>query len=359
MGAAMIAQKNWDSIRNSGNGVVTAVASRNAEKAQKFIDICQASRPVTELPAAIGGYEELLKRDDVDAVYIPLPTGLRKEWVIKAAEAGKHVMCEKPCAISADDLREMIAACEANQVQFMDGVMYMHSKRLPILRQVLSDGTSVGKLKRIQCQFSFCAPDEFIRDNIRLSSDLEPHGCLGDLGWYTIRMALFANYYELPVQVIGRQLEEHDRAGSPSPVPMEFSGELLFKDGVSAGFYNSFLTEHQQLVHISGSKGNVTLNDFVLPWYGNELSFEVSNPVFDFTGCVCVMERHSEIHHIPEYSNNAPDAQETNLFRKFNELALSGKPDPFWPEVALKTQIVMDACLTSARNGSIPVEVSL
>ncbi|WP_417850614.1 Gfo/Idh/MocA family protein [Thalassoglobus sp.] len=357
LGAATIAKKNWDAIRNSGNGVVTAVASRKQESAQAFIDECQLSRPVRELPEAVEGYEALLHRDDVDAVYIPLPTGLRKEWVIKAAQAGKHVMCEKPCAVSVSDLKEMIAACEENNVQFMDGVMYMHSKRMPELRKVIDDGESVGKIKRIQSHFSFCAPEEFIQGNIRVSSELEPQGCVGDLGWYTIRMSLFAMNYELPQQVVGRQLSQHGREDSPSPVPMEFSGELLFQNGASAGFYNSFLTEHQQLVHISGSKGNITLNDFVLPWCGNEMSFEVNNAVFDFTGCVCVMEKHTRIHHIGEYSNNAPDSQETNLFRTFSQLALTGKPDPFWPEIALKTQIVMDACLESARNGSVPVDI--
>ncbi len=358
LGAADIARKNWDSIRLSGNGVLSAVASRDQSRAQQFIDDCQASRPVEEIPEAIGGYDELLQRDDVDAVYIPLPTGLRKDWVIKAAQAGKHVMCEKPCAVSVADLKEMIDACQENNVQFMDGVMYMHSKRLVELRKALDDGESVGQLKRIQTHFSFCAPEEFIRGNIRVSSELEPQGCVGDLGWYTIRMALFAMNYELPQQVIGRQLSQHGREDSPSPVPMEFSGELLFANGVSAGFYNSFLTEHQQLVHLSGTKGNISLNDFVLPWSGSELSFEVNNAVFTATGCEFVMEKHTTIHNIGEYSNNAPDAQEVNLFRTFSALALSGAPDPFWPEVSLKTQIVMDACLESSQNGSVPVEIN-
>lgn len=357
LGTAMIARKNWDAIRNSGNGNVQAVASRSEERAQQFIDECQASRPVSHNPVAVGSYDELIQRDDLDAIYIPLPTGMRKDWVIKAAEAGKHVLCEKPCAVTADDLAEMIDACKQNNVQFMDGVMYVHSKRMDALRAAIDDGQSVGRLKRIQSHFSFCAPEDFMQDNIRLSSDLEPHGCLGDLGWYTIRLSLFANNYQMPKQVIGRQLEEHLRGDSPSPVPMEFSGELLFEDGVSAGFYNSFLTEHQQLVHISGSKGNISYNDFVLPWAGNELSFEVNNAVFNFQDCVCYMEKHTKTEYIAEFSNNDPGAQETNLFRTFNELALSGQPDTFWSDIALKTQIVMDACLKSARNGSQPVEI--
>ena len=72
----------------------------------------------------------MLAAKDVDALYIPLPTGLRKEWVIRAAQAGKHIVCEKPCAINAADLREMVDACRQHRVQFMDGVMFMHSRRL-------------------------------------------------------------------------------------------------------------------------------------------------------------------------------------------------------------------------------------
>ena len=96
LSTAGIARKNWEAIRNSGNGTITAVASRDAAKAQQFIDECQAEVPFDEAPRAIGSYDEIVTADDVDAVYIPLPTGLRKEWVIKAANAGRHMMCEKP-----------------------------------------------------------------------------------------------------------------------------------------------------------------------------------------------------------------------------------------------------------------------
>jgi predicted dehydrogenase len=72
----------------------------------------------------------------VDAVYIPLPTGLRKEWVLRAAAAGKHVLCEKPCGLSLAEVREMTDACRENRVQFMDGVMFMHNPRMRRLREL-------------------------------------------------------------------------------------------------------------------------------------------------------------------------------------------------------------------------------
>lgn len=292
LSCATIARKNWQAIRRSGNGVVTAVASRSVDRARQFIDECQHEQPFDEIPQALGRYEELLARDDIDAVYIPLPTGIRKEWVIRAAQAGKHVMCEKPCAPSYADLIEMTDACREHGVQFMDGVMYMHSSRMPLMKERLQDGETIGELRRIASQFSFRAPEEFLTGNIRVNSQLEPHGCLGDLGWYTIRFALWAVDYRMPHTVMGRMLSRFGRPDSPQPVPTEFSAELLFDNGVSAGFYTSFVTEHQQWVNLSGSKGYLELNDFVLPFFGNSLSFRTENCVFDVNGCEFHMQRH-------------------------------------------------------------------
>ncbi|MFI4981964.1 MAG: Gfo/Idh/MocA family oxidoreductase, partial [Nevskiales bacterium] len=87
LGSANIARKNWKAIHNAGNSALVAVASRERSRAQRFIDECQASAPVKAAPAACGSYEELLGRRDLDAVYIPLPTGIRKEWVLRAAQA--------------------------------------------------------------------------------------------------------------------------------------------------------------------------------------------------------------------------------------------------------------------------------
>jgi len=347
MGTATIARKNWHAILNSGNGTITAVASRTSSRADQFISECQAQYPYETTPQACGKYDELLSRDDVDAIYIPLPTGLRKEWVLKAASAGKHVMCEKPCAVSAADLNEMTSACRENNVQFMDGVMYMHSARMEAFRKEINAG-SIGEMKRITSQFSFRAPDEFLTDNIRVSSTLEPQGALGDLGWYTIRFTLWAMNFAMPQWVSGRIISSLGRPDSPAPVPTEFSGEMQFDGGISAGFYNSFLTEHQQWVNISGSKGHMQISDFVLPNLGNTSGFDIENSHFNVENCLFTMERHHRRVGVREYSNNHPTAQETQLFRKFNDIVLSGKLDPHWPEISLKTQRVMDACQESA-----------
>src|SRR5579863_9653475 len=117
LGTAQIARKNWKAIRHSNNGVVAAVASRELERSRRFIAECQAEVPFAAPPQAVGSYAELLASREIDAVYVPLPTGIRKEWVVRAAEAGKHVVCEKPCAINDADLAEMLAVCQRHQVQ--------------------------------------------------------------------------------------------------------------------------------------------------------------------------------------------------------------------------------------------------
>ncbi|MFO1096572.1 MAG: Gfo/Idh/MocA family oxidoreductase [Planctomycetaceae bacterium] len=355
LGTANIARKNWRAIANTGNGTLVAVASRTADRAAQYIAQCQADSPFPQSPLPVGGYEQLLARKDVDAVYIPLPTGLRKEWVLRAAAAGKHVMCEKPCGLNAADVAEMLAACRKANVQFMDGVMFMHSARLARMREVLDDGASVGEIRRINSHFSFRAPDDFWNSNIRASSELEPLGCLGDLGWYDVRFALWAMKYVLPTQVTGRLLAQRGRTDSPQPVPTEFSGELLFPGGASADFFCSFLSAHDQRAGVEGAKGYLHLSDFVLPFTGNELAFQVEQSQFVVKGSDFQMQRHSRRITVPEHSHGQPQAQETLLFRKFGELVLGGRPDPFWGDVALKTQQVVDACLKSALNGNTPV----
>ncbi len=357
VGTATIAQKNWKSIWNAANATLSAVASRDVSRSQQFIDACQGQVPFAPVPRALGSYEELLASDDIDAVYIPLPTGIRKEWVLRAAEAGKHVMCEKPCGVDEASLVEMLDACRRNNVQFMDGVMFSHSKRLDKIREVFDNGESIGTFRRIASQFSFCADDQWLRGNIRTTSGLEPHGCLGDLGWYNIRFALWAMNWSMPKWVSGRILKQLGGAESDSPVPVEFSGEMFFDGDVSASFYCSFITEHQQWVNVSGTKGNLQLNDFVLPYFGSSVTFDVNNAVFDLAGCDFNMERHVQQIEANEYSSGHPNAQETNLFRTFSELALSGHPDPFWGDIALKTQQVMEACLQSARDGGQDVKL--
>ena len=356
LGAANIAQKNWKGIRNSGNATVTGVGSRDFEKCREFIARCQAEAPMEKMPRAFGSYDEVLASADVDAVYIPLPTGIRKEWVLKAAAAGKHVICEKPCAATVADLEEMLAVCQEHKVQFMDGVMFMHSRRLERIGEVLKSGDGIGAIKRITSAFTFGSTPEFISGNIRTHSALEPLGCLGDLGWYCIRFALWAMDWQMPVEVTGRTISQINRGNSP--VPIDFAGELFFDDGISAGFHCSFIAANQQWAKIGGDQGYLELEDFVLPFAGSELRFQVQKTEFHVNGCDFKMEPNTKSFTVSEHSHGDPNAQESNLFRSFSNQVLSGKLNTSWPEIALKTQRISCACFESAYQGgrAIPLQ---
>ncbi len=356
LSTAWIGMKNWQSVALSGNGEIVAVASRDAAKAQAWIDECSAHVPCSSGPEAVEGYDALLARDDIDAVYIPLPTGVRAEWVIKAAQAGKHILCEKPCGVDVAELETIISACDAASVQFMDGVMFMHSKRLDALRETLTDG-SIGELRRIASAFSFNGGDDFREGNIRMHSELEPLGCVGDLGWYNIRFSLWVMDYAMPKAVSGRMLRGAARSDSPDQVPMEFSGELFFDADVTANFYCSFLTANQQWAHVSGTNGTVRLDDFVVPFYGSELHYTVSNTESNQHVCDFNMERRDRIVATPEYGGSHPTSQETNLFRNFGNLVLNGTPDKKWGDIALKTQKISMACIESAKQNGARVEL--
>ena len=352
MSTANIGRKNWHSINFSGNGKVTAVASRTLASSQKYIDECQAAAPFAQPPRAVEGYENLLSADDIDAVYIPLPTGIRKQWVIRAANAGKHVLCEKPCAANADDLAEMIAACKSNNVQFMDGVMYMHSLRLSKIKEAIQE---IGDLRRITSHFSFLGGKDFAKSNIRTSSELEPLGCLGDLGWYNIRFALWVMDYQMPQRVTGRFLQQHRRDDCSGDVPIEIEGELHFEGGVSSAFYNSFVTGYEQWANISGTQGYISVQDFVNPVAGPKMQFQVRSPKRPVDRGDFAMLGNGQTVVVDQPGSSGPHAQETNLFRNFGSIVLSGNLDDHWPNIALQTQRLADACMASANNDGLPV----
>ncbi len=348
LGAARIARQNWKAIASSGNNIVTGVAARDRARAEQFVRECHAQFPFAKTPIVFDDYAQLLASPEIDAVYIPLPTGLRKEWVVRAAEAGKHVLCEKPCAINAAELREMTAACAQHGVQFMDGVMFMHSPRLATLRAMLDDTSRLGQLRRITSMFCFAGNEAEFHTNIRVQAELEPAGCLGDLGWYCLRFSLFARGWTLPASVTGRVLS----VARDGITPTQFSGELLWADGISAGFYCSFVTELQQWAVVSGAKGSLRVPDFVHPHNSYEPGFEINTtPHAVAASPGTAMPTRAGALGEPGHAT----AQDTRMFINFAHQVRSGKLNAEWPDIAWKTQLLTDACLASARNDSRPV----
>ncbi|MFN4208890.1 MAG: Gfo/Idh/MocA family protein, partial [Agrobacterium albertimagni] len=126
-------------IQDAENAVVTAVASRDLARAREMADRFS-------VPHAFGSYEEMLASDVIDAVYIPLPTSQHVEWSIKAANAGKHVLCEKPIALKADEIDAIIEARDRNKVLVTEAYMVTYAPVWLKVRELLAEG-AIGQLK--------------------------------------------------------------------------------------------------------------------------------------------------------------------------------------------------------------------
>ncbi|MCW0001250.1 Gfo/Idh/MocA family oxidoreductase [Pararhizobium sp. YC-54] len=159
-------------IQDAENCVVTAISSRDLSKARAMADRFS-------VPHAFGSYEEMLASDLIDAVYIPLPTSQHVEWTIKAANAGKHVLCEKPIALKASEIDALIEARDRNKVLVSEAYMVTYSPVWRKVRSLLAEG-AIGRLRHVQGAFTY-----FNRDagNMRNKPELGGGG-LPDIGVY-------------------------------------------------------------------------------------------------------------------------------------------------------------------------------
>lgn len=157
VGAASIAKKNARAIERSERCALVAVASRSKEKAEAWVSELglQASCKCVE------GYDALLSDPDVDAVYVPLPTALHLEYVVKAAAAGKHVLVEKPVGRTLAEVRQMVEACRTAGVAFLDGTMFVHHDRFKQMGRLFAD-SRFWRPTRVSSAFTFCG-DEQVR----------------------------------------------------------------------------------------------------------------------------------------------------------------------------------------------------
>lgn len=332
LGCAGIAIKVCEAIKEAKNARCIAVASRALEKAEAFA--------AENAPGATAcSYDELLANPDVQVVYIPLPTGLRKEWVLKAAAAKKHVLCEKPLATNLQDAIEMVEACKSNGVQFMDDTMLMHHDRMNEMKKVIDDKEQFGAVKHVVSAFSipFGNEEEFAGNNIRMNADTEPLGCLGDLGWYCTRVSLWAFGYEEPESVCCVYLDK-----TADGVPTSVHALMRYKGGRSATFDCSFKCVIRQWGEVVGEKQVLNWDDLVVTEKKTEASFSVSTASISEKAITFPKE-------IVSTRTVTGCVQHTQLVEKMSILA-SGSVDEFWPTVALQTHRVLIAFETSAKK---------
>ncbi len=223
------------------HGEVHAIASRSVDQAQAVAD---------ELGIAVahGSYEALLDDPTIDAVYIPLPNHLHAEWTIKAAEAGKHVLCEKPIALDAAEARQMVEVCERAGVKLMEAFMYRLHPAWLAARQMIASG-NIGELQSVQTWFGYHNADPTNIRNVAASGG----GALYDIGCYAVSGSRFL-FDDEPIRAQGMFRRE-----TPDGVDVIAAGLLEFPGGI-ATFATSTRTETDQQVVAHGSDGLLSIS---------------------------------------------------------------------------------------------------
>jgi len=234
-------EKVIPAIQNSENCEVVAIASRSEERSRQAADRLQ-------IPKAYGSYEALLADPDVNVIYNPLPNHLHVPWSIRALEAGKHVLCEKPIGLSSSEGRELIdAGAKHPELKLMEAFMYRHHPQWQRARQLVRDG-AIGRLRTIQSAFSYYNVDP---DNVRNHADIGGGGLM-DIGCYPISLSRFVFETE-PVRVSGILEQDPD-----FHVDRLASAILDFGDGISTFTCSMQLSPYQR-VNIFGDRGRIEI----------------------------------------------------------------------------------------------------
>jgi predicted dehydrogenase len=233
-------------IQASRNGELLAVASRDLRAARDFAE-------ASGIPEHHGCYEDLLADDRVDAVYNPLPNSMHKDWTIRAAERGKHILCEKPLALDAAQCRDMAAAADANGVKLMEAFMYRFHPRTDRVLELLGEGT-IGEIRAIRSSFTFRLTRP---ENIRWDPELGG-GALMDVGCYCVNVSRTLAGAE-PVEV--QALANLRSTG----VDQELAGTLRFADGLLAHFDCALTLERCEAYEVAGTEGFLRVPAAFLP----------------------------------------------------------------------------------------------
>jgi len=233
-------------IRQSERSELVAVASRTLDKAQAYAQ-------EWDIPTAYGSYQALLADPQVDVVYISLPNTMHGEWTVKAAEAGKHVLCEKPLVPTLAEFDQVEAAAAASGVTVFEAFMYLHHPQTRTVQTLVREG-KVGQVQLITSWFSFYLPPEQ-STNIRLNPELAG-GSLWDVGVYPNSMVV-AMLGTAPVEVWAQQ------AVGETGVEVTLLGQMRFADGAVAQIASSFRMPFRWGTEIIGDAGILTIPS---PW---------------------------------------------------------------------------------------------
>jgi len=228
-------------MRQSEHCEIVAIASRNLQTAK-------SAAQQLGIPAAYGSYDELLQDANIDAVYIPLPNHLHVPVSLQAIEAGKHVLCEKPIALTSAEGQQLVDAAKAHpELKVMEAFMYRHHPQWLRAKQIVAEG-GIGELRSIQSVFSYFDDDAAsICNQVDLGG-----GGLMDIGCYNISLSRFL-FDRMPKRVMG--IVDYD---SQFKTDRHASGMMDFGDGTSAFTCSTQMTDYQR-VNIFGTTGRVEI----------------------------------------------------------------------------------------------------
>jgi predicted dehydrogenase len=252
LGCARICRRGMiEGIRSSSVAALAGIASRRADTARDWA--CEFG-----IPHAYSSYEALLADKAIDAVYIPLPNDQHARYTLMAAEAGKHVLCEKPLACSVDEAARMVAGCRRHGVILMEAFMWRHHPRVIRAREMIAAG-DLGELRLVKMDFSF----DIDRSDWRLRPE-QGGGALFDLGCYGINAARLFSRAE-PIEAVGWSRQH------TTGVDMTDGFTLRFPGGIVALIDCSFECPYRNRLEVIGTKAAIELPDGVLPARSSEL----------------------------------------------------------------------------------------
>ena len=314
--AAIGTKKVIPAMQTAEHVDVVAIASRNVERAQAAADELGISK-------ALGSYEALLADPDVDAIYNPLPNHMHVEWSIRALEAGKHVLCEKPIGLSSAEAEKLVAAGKAHpELKLMEAFMYRHHPQWVRTKELVTSG-AIGTLKAIEAVFAYNNTDP---EDIRNKADIGGGGLM-DIGCYPISVARFL--FDGEPERVTAALEFDPKFGTDT-----YGAVVLDFGGGTAGFTYSTQLEPAQRVNVMGTKGRI---EVMIPF----------NAPPD-TPCILKVSRGGD-----EEPVTLPTANQYAIQGELMSLAiLQDTPVPTPISDAVGNMRVIERCFEAAKSGS-------
>jgi xylose dehydrogenase (NAD/NADP) len=247
-------------LRVSKRNRLLAVGSRSQESADQYAR-------EWKIPRALGSYESLLADPEIDVIYNPLPNHLHAEWTIKAVEAGKHVLCEKPLALSVEEVDAIHAAARKHGRVVAEAFMYRHHPQTWKVQELVKNG-SLGTLKLIRGSFNYVLRGE---GNVRLKPEWGG-GSIWDVGCYPISYTRTV-LAEAPLEVFGWQVT------GPTGIDETFVGQMRFENDVHAQFDSSFVIPFHTFMEIIGSEGTLNIPNPFKPGVEEKIYLTRANKV--------------------------------------------------------------------------------